>query len=293
MNEENKTVAALPCEVVRDLLPLYHDKVVSDGTAAAVKAHLDTCQDCRTEYDSLCAGLPDQQKGDGTGKKFKALMDRQKLKKLMAIVLAVVLTAAAVSGGIAALSQWYIVPLSADEFEVRDVCPIDTPEGKRVFVRWSYTYSGSSATKSRISGDGHTVSIEMKHPVLEWVSVKGHERSTFWFVPVEGEIDAVTFNGETVWTAEDETRKSPGYVQAFWDWEQARYDPEGGVTGYTFADDYVYLLFPDGHEEYWTYDGEQLDEPPASTVPEMDWSLEAPPPADVSPEMEAPPPAAD
>lgn len=279
---ENKN-APLPCAVVRDLLPLYHDGVVSAETGAAVGEHLTACASCRAEYEVMKEVLPKAPGKDKTTLgRFRAMMKRQKRKKIAAIILAAVLAAAAAAGAIAALSQWYIVPVSA--VEVRDVCLIDTPEGERAFVRWTYTYGGSSATKSRISGDGHTVNIEMKHPVLEWVSVKGHERSDFWFVPVEDKIDAVTFNGETVWTAEDETRKSPGYVRAFWDWEQALHDLEGGGSaGYDFADDYVYLLYPDGHEEYWTYDGELLDKAPASSGQEMDWSLEVPPP-------EVPPP---
>ncbi len=279
MNEQKN--APLSCAVARDLLPLYHDGVVSDETRSAVEEHLAGCPDCRKEYEAMQAALPGTAGEAGSAlSRFRAMMRRQKRKKIIAVILAAVLAAAAAMGAVAALSQWYIVPVSADELEVRDVCLIDTPEGERVFVRWSYTYGGSSATKSRISDGGHTVNIEMKHPVLEWVSVKGHERSAFWFVPVEGKIDAVTFNGETVWTAEDETRKSPGYVRAFWDWEQTLHDPEGGAAGYDFADDYVYLLFPDGHEEYWSYDGQLLDEPPASPEQELDWSLEAPPPVE-------------
>ena len=278
MNEGKNTT--LPCAVARDLLPLYHDGVVSAETGAAVEEHLQGCASCRAEYEAMKEVLPKVPGKDKTTLgRFRAMVTRQKRKKIVAIILAAILAAAAATGGIASLSQWYIVPVSADEFEVRDVCLIDTPEGERAFVRWSYTYGGSSATKSRISDGGHTVNIEMKHPVLEWVSVKGHERSTFWFVPVEDQIETVTFNGETVWTAEDETRQSPGYVRAFWDWEQALHDMGGGAAGYDFADDYVYLLFPDGHEEYWSYDGELLDDPPVSSGRELDWSLEVPPAA--------------
>ena len=276
MNEKT----TLPCAVVRDILPLYHDGVVSAETRSAVGEHLMGCESCRAEYEAMEQALPKAPAKDGTTLgRFQALMKRQKRKKIIAIVLAAVLAVIATSAGIAALSQWYIVPLSTDEFEVRDVCLIDTPEGERAFVRWSYTYGGSSATKSRISGDGHTVHIEMKHPVLDWVSIKGQERSAYWFVPVEGEIDTVTFNGQTVWTAEDGIREDTGYARAFWELDQALREAGGGVSGYDFADDYVYLLFPDGHEEYWSYDGELLEQPPARDGGEMDWSLEGPPPA--------------
>ena len=36
----------LSCNVVRDLLPLYHDGVCSDESRALVEAHLDSCPDC-------------------------------------------------------------------------------------------------------------------------------------------------------------------------------------------------------------------------------------------------------
>lgn len=278
MNENKNT--PLPCHVVRDLLPLYHDGVVSAETRSAVGEHLMGCESCRAEYAAMAKPLPEQAGASGsTLDRFRALMRRQKRKKILAIVLAAVLAVAATAGIGAALSQWYIVPVSADEFEVQDVCLIDTPEGEKAFVRWTDTYGGSTATRCRVSDSDHTVHIEMKHPVLEWVSVKGHERSDFWFVPVEGEIETVTFNGETVWTEKDETREAPGYARAFWDWDQAVRHMEGGAAGYTFADDYVYLLYPDGREEYWSYDGRLLDAPPASPGLEMDWSLELPPPA--------------
>lgn len=282
MNEEKSPL--LTCAVVRDLLPLYHDGVVSGETRSAVGEHLMGCEDCRREYEVLREVLPEAAgRGKTTLTRFRELLKQQKRKKILAILLAAVLAVAATAGGVAALSQWYIVPVSADQLEVKDVGLIDTPDGERIFVRWSYTYGGSSATQSRISDGpdgGHTVDIEMRHPVLEWVSVRGHEREDYLFVPVEGRLDAVTFNGETVWTAEDDTGEAPGYARAFWAWEQTLHDLEDGTAGYDFADDYVYLLFPDGHEEYWSYEGERLDEPPASPGPEMDWSLEFPPPAE-------------
>ena len=41
------------CSIVRDLLPLYAEDMVSADTGAFVKEHLDGCEACRTEYDRL------------------------------------------------------------------------------------------------------------------------------------------------------------------------------------------------------------------------------------------------
>ena len=37
------------CEIIRDLLPLYHDKAISDDGKAIVHTHLASCQSC-AEY---------------------------------------------------------------------------------------------------------------------------------------------------------------------------------------------------------------------------------------------------
>lgn len=35
------------CSIVRDLLPLYAEGMLSEDSAAFVKEHLDTCEECR------------------------------------------------------------------------------------------------------------------------------------------------------------------------------------------------------------------------------------------------------
>lgn len=40
----------LPCGIVKDLLPSYIDNLTSDESSAAVKSHLDICDNCRNEY---------------------------------------------------------------------------------------------------------------------------------------------------------------------------------------------------------------------------------------------------
>jgi len=43
----------LTCEVVLDLLPLYHDDVVNPETKKAVQAHLQNCENCRTALEKI------------------------------------------------------------------------------------------------------------------------------------------------------------------------------------------------------------------------------------------------
>ena len=44
------------CSIVRDVLPLYFENMVSEETAEFVKEHCETCQDCASEFEHLKSG---------------------------------------------------------------------------------------------------------------------------------------------------------------------------------------------------------------------------------------------
>lgn len=43
----------ISCNTIKDILPLYVDEVVSDDTLNLVSSHLEHCEKCRKEYDSM------------------------------------------------------------------------------------------------------------------------------------------------------------------------------------------------------------------------------------------------
>lgn len=43
----------ISCEVVKDLLPLYHDNVCSKESKIIVEEHLDFCDNCRVELEIM------------------------------------------------------------------------------------------------------------------------------------------------------------------------------------------------------------------------------------------------
>lgn len=50
----------MECEVIRDLLPLYAEKIASPATNALVEEHLAQCERCRTELEQMEKPLPVQ-----------------------------------------------------------------------------------------------------------------------------------------------------------------------------------------------------------------------------------------
>ena len=50
-----------PCDIIRDLLPLYHDGACSQASRAAVEEHIADCGDCRallTKMERPLAVIP-------------------------------------------------------------------------------------------------------------------------------------------------------------------------------------------------------------------------------------------
>lgn len=43
----------IPCDIIRDLLPLYHDKVCSEESKKQIEEHLKTCESCRVELGKI------------------------------------------------------------------------------------------------------------------------------------------------------------------------------------------------------------------------------------------------
>ena len=43
----------ISCEIIKDLLPLYHDGVCSDDSRAMIEEHLLECGSCKTELQAM------------------------------------------------------------------------------------------------------------------------------------------------------------------------------------------------------------------------------------------------
>ncbi|MEW9095514.1 MAG: zf-HC2 domain-containing protein [Clostridiaceae bacterium] len=43
----------ISCDVIRDLLPLYYDNICSEESRKLVNEHIETCEKCRMELESM------------------------------------------------------------------------------------------------------------------------------------------------------------------------------------------------------------------------------------------------
>lgn len=60
------------CSVVRDILPLYLENMVSEETAESIKEHLENCPDCAAEFEAMKSGKTVEKIGEEVQSDFEA-----------------------------------------------------------------------------------------------------------------------------------------------------------------------------------------------------------------------------
>lgn len=152
----------LPCDLIRDLLPLYLDGVCSEESKTVVEAHLEGCEACKAEYQQLLAAqqlvpAPEQTEE----KKVKALR-RVKRKLSKKRLTAVLLTTVAILGiaiGLLMLASSAFVILPYDETKLRIAAM--SPENAKHAGIWD---------ENRIE---ETVDLQVSGEITEYYSYLG------------------------------------------------------------------------------------------------------------------------
>ena len=80
------------CEIVQDLLPLYVDSACSESSAAMVKEHMETCQECKVLYEKLCSDTEEETLNSEMTEVVAKHEKKAKKKRLLTIAASVILT---------------------------------------------------------------------------------------------------------------------------------------------------------------------------------------------------------
>lgn len=124
----------LPCELIEDLLPLYHDNVCSAESRELVEEHLSGCERCSGRLREMDAEL---NAPSGNCDELKPLREirsewiKVKKKSLLKGVVITLLSVLIVVGAYKGLTELYIFPISTDKIEISDVSV--TKEGAIAF----------------------------------------------------------------------------------------------------------------------------------------------------------------
>jgi predicted anti-sigma-YlaC factor YlaD len=92
----------ISCEIIKDLLPLYHDSVCSNDSKALVEEHLACCDSCKAELQAMDNDLSIQNAEQNLNeaeavkelsKRWKRGMNKSLLKGILITILITVLIA--------------------------------------------------------------------------------------------------------------------------------------------------------------------------------------------------------
>jgi hypothetical protein len=112
------------CDIIRDLLPLYHDGVCSAESRRAVEAHLETCENCRKTLAAMDAPLPEAGKAaEDDAAVVQKISEKWKQDKKRAWLKGAAIAAAvcAVVGAWYAATALYLFPVDPADMEITDV----------------------------------------------------------------------------------------------------------------------------------------------------------------------------
>lgn len=98
------------CNIIRDILPLYAENMVSPDTAEFVEAHLDGCETCRVEYQR--AKEPPPAREPSGAAPLRKLRRRLQFKRVQTVALTAVFVAAVLVSAFAVLDAPLYFPYS-------------------------------------------------------------------------------------------------------------------------------------------------------------------------------------
>lgn len=158
----------LPCDIVKDLLPLYEDDVCSGQSKDSVEEHLSSCENCRNEYMIMHEKLPPISDAETSSLKDDIAFIKKAAKKLTSRQI--------IAGGIVLLiiCIWFLLITLAD--------PLFTIPADEIQVTELYQLKNGDIyctleTDKEITGFSHAPMVVPENKLLDNYS-NGHTEIT-------------------------------------------------------------------------------------------------------------------
>lgn len=164
------------CNVIRDLLPLYADKVCSEDSREMVEEHLAKCKECKQELDDYCYNTGIEEiSTDVAMKNFKKKMGKKIFKKIVVSVI-VSLLVISCSAYILFVPE-FTVPYSEGLMTAK--IPVD--EGIDVWVNMpNYTQVYAVAQSNPEDDSGFDIYLTVTRNLWSMIVPDFDEMNNFW-----------------------------------------------------------------------------------------------------------------
>lgn len=204
----------ISCDIIRDILPLYLDDVVSDDTKELVEEHLETCDRCKREADILkkkVTLLTNKTIKLSDAKVLKGLRNRLFRKKVIVSLLSIAVSVAIMVGTYAYMTFTKLfIPYDSTDIQIEEA------DGK-LYASYSITQMAGSVNIDNssviIDGEEKNVIIFSHYETLwskymEPIFDKTHGERNQWCLGNRSEIDQVYYAEFDLGTYLDSNRHS-------------------------------------------------------------------------------------
>ncbi len=261
----------LPCAVVKDLLPLYHDGVVSNDTGKMIEAHLDCCESCSKELESICnddkfeRGIIEYNK-ETSFNMFRNGVSAIRKKGTIRGVLIASAIVAVVLGSFIFLRTNSVIKVPFDQLKIDDVIRYDlgTEGGEGLFFTYEMDWMGGYCIIFNDSKDQKVMDTSIRKTAF-WKKT-GSSNSRYCCIIDEfnketvdfNQVEIIKVNGQTIWTKDQGVNNDPpDYVSALCQFENPKEEisPEKNTI---YADIRTYSIsaaFEDHHGIKWDKEG--------------------------------------
>lgn len=269
MTENEKKQIELTCDIVGDLLPLYHDNMVSEGTKEAVGRHLAICEKCVKEYELLKEELPgiDSEEEKKIGR-IRAFLKQVKKRGILKGIAVTVIAVAFLIGAGYVLTQVPLIEAPAESYSVEHVFEED---GNFFLVGKMKQYKNPTAIYTDY--DKNQLYLTYKIPIIHFPADGKTEMQIMDF-DRKKDLEAnnckperILYNGKKIYQADDETNQEqvPEYVKVYFEYSNSGQGMEVFVDENRIG---LSLLARDGDDENavsseykeWDWEGNLLYE---------------------------------
>lgn len=135
----------LPCEVIEDLLALYHDDVCSEQTKEIVEEHFAQCDSCKEKLNLIEEELKLPKQDHEAVDTLKKIKKKVKIKEIRGILIAVAVLVVFMVGSYQL--QYKLRPVSTEKMKVTEVARLsDGSVGFKVDMRGKSTFQAVNIT---------------------------------------------------------------------------------------------------------------------------------------------------
>jgi hypothetical protein len=157
----------ISCKIIQDLLPLYYDNVCSEESGVLVQEHLQECEDCKAQLESMKVNIEQPAFSDDEAKPIRAIAavwKKDKMKSFLKGTLIALMVCAVIIGTFYALTQWKCIPVSPDLLEVSEISQLS--DGRIVLHLYVNDDKNLYFVKTATNKDGSYYMTPM-HSVIE------------------------------------------------------------------------------------------------------------------------------